>query len=114
MYQDIIYKPNKKAYRWSCRMAYTTITSYANRIYSFEKTPLYDYPLFNHSYSGLRFYGLYQYSTTRNTDLWIKYGFTKHDSPIQSLNEQYSIGSGLDKIMGNIKHTVTVQVRHTF
>lgn len=114
MYQDIIYKPNKKAYRWSCRMAYSTITSYANRIYSFEKTPLYDYPLFNHSYSGLRFYGLYQYSTTRNTDLWIKYGFTKHDSPIHSLNEQYSIGSGLDKIMGNIKHTLTVQVRHTF
>ena len=114
IYQDFIYKPQNKAFQWSTRIALSIIDHYDNRIYSFEKSPLYDYPMFNHSYSGIRFYALFRYTTSSNTKLWLKYGYTQHDTPVQNFNEQYAIGSGLDEIPGYKKHTFTIQLKHVF
>ena len=114
IYQDFIYKPQNKTYQWSTRIALSRIEDYENRIYTFEKSPLYDYPMFNHAYSGIRFYTLFRYTTPSNTQLWFKYGYSQHDTPIQFFNEQFVIGSGLNEIPGNKKHTFTLQLKHVF
>jgi hypothetical protein len=114
IYQDFIFKPRNKSYQWSTRIAMSNIDEYANRIYTFEKSPLYDYPMFNHSYTGIRFYVLYKYTTKRKTNLWFKYGYIQHNTPVQNFNEQYAIGSGLNEITGNKKHTFTLQLKHVF
>lgn len=114
IYQDLILKPKNKAYQWSTRIALSRVEDYKNRIYSFEKSPLYDYPMFNHSYSGIRYYILFRYTTLSNTQLWFKYGYTQHDTPIESFDEQYAIGSGLNKVAGNKKYTFTLQLKHVF
>lgn len=114
IYQDLILKPKNKAYQWSTRIALSRVEDYKNRIYSFEKSPLYDYPMFNHSYSGIRYYILFRYTTLSNTQLWFKYGYTQHDTPIESFDEQYAIGSGLNEVAGNKKYTFTLQLKHVF
>jgi hypothetical protein len=114
IYQDFIFKPRNKSYQWSTRIAISNIDDYANRIYTFEKSPLYDYPMFNHSYTGIRFYVLYKYTTKRKTNLWFKYGYIQHHTPVQNFNEQYAIGSGLNEVAGNKKHTFTLQLKHVF
>jgi len=112
IYQDVIYKPFGKKYQLSTRVAYSQIGAYGNRIYSYEQTPLYDYPLFTHGYSGLRCYILARYKPVRNLDVWFKYGLTKHDVPLDGNQEFYTIGSGLSEINGNQKHTFTLQLRY--
>ena len=69
--------------------------------------------MFNHAYSGIRFYTLFRYYPL-NTQLWFKYGYTQHDSPVQLFNEQFVMGSGLNEIPGNKKHTFTLQLKHVF
>jgi hypothetical protein len=70
--------------------------------------------MFNHSYSGIRYYILFRYTTLSNTQLWFKYGYTQHYTPIESFNEQYAIGSGLNEVAGNKKYTFTLQLKHVF
>lgn len=112
VYQDIIYKPFGSNLQLSGRAAYSMIEQFQNRIYSFEQTPLYDYPLFTHGFTGLRFYALARYKATRNMDIWFRYAHTQHDVPINSLISDYTIGSSLEEITGARKQTFTLQVRY--
>ena len=113
IYQDIIYKPFGKKFHLSGRIAYSKIESSANRIYSFEQVPLYDYPMHTHSYNGLRFYLASRIKVNSNLDIWLRYASSRHDAPITSLYENYAIGSGLDEITGTIKNTYTLQLRYS-
>lgn len=88
------------------------IEQFQNRIYSFEQTPLYDYPLFTHGFTGLRFYVLARYKVARNLDLWFRYAHTQHDVPLNSLTQGYSIGSSLEEITGRKRQTFTLQIRY--
>ena len=112
IYQDVIYKPFGVKYQVSGRVAYSLIESYENRIYSFEQSPLYDFPLFTHGYSGLRFYWLARFNPTRSTSIWFKYGYIQHDTPLDSQNPNYEIGSGLSATSGANRQTFTLQIRH--
>lgn len=112
VYQDIIYKPFGKKLQLSGRAAYSMIEQFQNRIYSFEQTPLYDYPLFVHGFTGLRFYALARYKVGRNTDIWFRYAHTQHDVPINSLQQDYAIGSSLEEIAGARRQTFTLQIRY--
>ena len=112
IYQDIIFKPFGSNLQLSGRAAYSVIEQFDNRIYSFEQVPLYDYPLFTHSFSGMRYYVLARYKVKRGLDFWFRYAISQHDEPLNSLQPNYSIGSGLNKIEGNIKRTFTLQVRY--
>jgi len=112
VYQDIIYKPFGSNLQLSGRAAYSMVEQFQNRIYSFEQTPLYDYPLFTHGFTGFRFYALARYKATRNMDIWFRYAHTQHDVPINSLVNDYSIGSSLEEIEGARKQTFTLQVRY--
>ena len=112
VYQDIIFKPFGRSLQLSGRIAYGRIEQFQNRIYSFEQTPLYDYPLFTHGFTGLRFYALARYKVAQNVDLWFRYAHTQHDVPLTMLTQDYAIGSGLEKITGNKRQTFTLQIRY--
>ncbi len=112
VYQDIVFKPFGRSLQLSGRVAYSMIEQFQNRIYSFEQTPLYDYPLFTHGFTGLRFYALARYKATRNLDLWFRYAHTQHDVPLNSLTQDYSIGTSLEEITGSKRQTFTLQIRY--
>lgn len=112
VYQDIIYKPFGHRLQLSGRAAYSMVEQFQNRMYSFEQTPLYDYPLFTHGFTGFRFYILARYKAGKNLDIWFRYAHTQHDSPIHSLQDNYTIGSGLEEISGTRKQTFTLQIRY--
>ena len=113
IYQDILYKPFGIKMQITGRIAYSQIESFENCIYSFEQSPLYDYPLFTHGFSGLRLYLMTRYKPTRNTDVWFKYGYIQHDVPLNQFAGNYTTGSGLASTSGNQRHTFTVQFRYT-
>jgi len=112
IYQDIIFKPFGSKLQLSVRAAYSVIDQFNNRIYSFEQVPLYDYPLFTHSFSGMRYYILARYKVKSGLDFWFRYAISQHDEPVNNLQPNYSIGSGLNEIEGNIKRTFILQVRY--
>jgi hypothetical protein len=45
-------------------------------------------------------------------DFWFRYAISQHDEPVNNLQPNYSIGSGLNEIEGNIKRTFILQVRY--
>ena len=65
-------------------------------------------------YSGIRYYILFRYTTLSNTQLWFKYGYTQHDTPIESFDEQYAIGTCLNKVARNKKYPLTIKLTHIF
>ncbi|NNJ55547.1 MAG: hypothetical protein HKP14_05425 [Bacteroidia bacterium] len=113
IYQDIIYKPFGKNFHLSGRIAYSKIESFANRIYSFEQVPLYDYPMHTHSYNGLRYYLASRIKVSPRLDIWLRYASSVHEAPINSLEDNYCIGSGLAEIVGTAKNTYTFQLRYS-
>lgn len=112
IYQDIIFKPFGSRLQLSGRAAYSAIDQFDNRMYSFEQVPLYDYPLFTHSFSGLRYYALARYKVKKGLDFWFRYAVNQVDVPLNSLEDHFTTGSGLEEISGNIKQTFTLQVRY--
>jgi hypothetical protein len=112
IYQDFIYKPMKSKLQLSGRIAFSNIENFNNRIYSFEQVPLYDYPLFTHGYSGLRYYLLTRYTIKKEIDIWFRYAINQLDIPLDHLMDNFATGSGLDEINSNIKQTFTLQIRY--
>jgi len=112
IYQDVVYKPMFAKIELSGRIAYSQLNDFDNRIYAFEQVPLYDYPLYTYSFSGIRFFVLTRIRPTKQMDLWFRYALARHDIPLNTLNPNYTIGSGLDEIDGNNKHTFTLQIRY--
>lgn len=96
----------------SGRIAYSQLDDFDNRIYAFEQVPLFDYPLYTYSFSGIRFYMLTRIKPTKQVDIWFRYALARHDIPLNLLSPNYTIGSGLDEIDGNNKHTFTLQIRY--
>jgi hypothetical protein len=112
IYQDILFKPFGSNLQLSGRVAYSVIDKFDNRIYSFEQVPLYDYPLFTHGFSGLRYYILARYKVRKGLDFWFRYAVNQVDVPLNSLENNFKSGSGLEEINGNIKRTLTLQIRY--
>ena len=102
----------KSKLQLSGRIAFSNIENFNNRIYSFEQVPLYDYPLFTHGYSGLRYYLLTRYTIKKEIDIWFRYAINQLDIPLDHLMDNFATGSGLDEINSNIKQTFTLQIRY--
>ena len=51
-------------------------------------------------------------AASSNMDIWFRYAHSRHDTPITSLTNDYTIGSGLEETAGNQKQTFTLQVRY--
>ncbi|MCS7017911.1 MAG: helix-hairpin-helix domain-containing protein [Cytophagales bacterium] len=91
----------------STRFALFDTDDYENRQYVFEKDVLYAFSIPAYYGRGLRNYYMVQFNIGRKTDLWIRYAFT-------ALRNQDTIGSGLDRIEGNRRSELKIQLRRMF
>ncbi|MBL6445249.1 helix-hairpin-helix domain-containing protein [Fulvivirga sp. 29W222] len=105
MVQDISIDLNKL--RVCGRLALFDTDDYDNRQYVYEKDVLYGFSIPPYSGKGTRQYILLQYKATRKINFWIRFARTHY-------REIESIGSGTDKIQGNIKTDVKFQTRIKF
>lgn len=105
LYQDVFYKPGFfKNLQLNWRMARFETDSYDTRLYAYENNVLYASSFPAYYLKGWRGYFNIRYKISRKLDLWGRYAGTWLD------NEE-TIGSGLDLIEGNRKTEVTMQVR---
>ena len=106
LYHDFIIKPPQKSLSGNLRIAAFKTDGYNSRIYAFENDVLYGYSFPPYYNTGLRLYGNLRYRIRRNLDFWIRYA--------SFIYSEKGIGSGLDRIEGNIKSDLRLQVRFQF
>ncbi|SKB42165.1 Helix-hairpin-helix motif-containing protein [Daejeonella lutea] len=106
-YQDIIYKPLSSKFAGNIRFAMFETGSFNSRIYAYENDVLYGYSVPAYQGKGLRTYFNGRYSINRGVDVWIRYA-------ISSFLGQDEVGSGNDKISGNSKSDLKLQLRLQF
>lgn len=105
--QDILYRPKSSPIHLALRYALFDTESYNSRIYSFENNALYVFSVPANYYQGSRAYVLFRLKFLRRFDLWIKYG-------VRIFSNRQSLGTGPEKIDGNRKTDLTVQLRMKF
>jgi len=105
--QDILYKPKKLPVDITLRYALFETDSYDSRIYTFETNALYVYSIPAYYYQGSRSYILVRWTFLKRFDLWARYGVFLY-------NNRKTLGAGSERIDGNQKTDVTVQLRVKF
>jgi hypothetical protein len=105
--QDILYRPKSSPINLALRYALFDTESYNSRIYSFENNALYVFSVPANYYQGSIAYVLFRLKFLRRFDLWIKYG-------VRIFSNRQSLGTGPEKIDGNRKTDLTVQLRMKF
>lgn len=103
IYQDIIYHNEKSPLLLNLRYALFDTDSYNERIYAYESDILYSFSVPSYYYTGSRFYLMLKYDVSRSLDIWVRYAHSYYSN-------KNSIGSGLDKIQGNTKSELKLQV----
>jgi hypothetical protein len=114
IFQDVRYKPFAKPFQVIGRIAWTNLDNFENRIYAFENVPLYDYPLYVHTRNGLRSYLMIRYMPSKQLNFWLRVAHNEDQIPLTALNQEVSIGSGLEERSGNSQQTITLQIRYLF
>jgi hypothetical protein len=107
LYQDVIYRPEKFPASFILRYAVFDTESYETRIYTYESDVLYAYsvpPLYGR---GTRTYVMLHYKFFENFDFWLRYAQTWY-------TDRKEIGSGLNKIEGDTKSEIKIQLRCKF
>ncbi|QNL49158.1 helix-hairpin-helix domain-containing protein [Olivibacter sp. SDN3] len=107
IYQDIIYAPLTSSLSGNMRFALFNTDSYQSRIYAFESDVLYAYSFPLYSNKGFRYYLNLRYKVARGIDLWCRYASFRYDGV------DYT-GTGLDRLEGNHKPEVKLQIRCRF
>lgn len=106
-YHDVLYNPMGSKFSGNCRIAVFATPGYDSRIYAYENDVLYGYSFPVYYNRGIRFYTNIRYRLMRRTDLWLRYAaFIYRDMD--------EIGSGLDRIAGNMRSDIRVQMRLRF
>lgn len=105
--QDVIYNPMQSRFSGNLRFAIFDTPGFNSRIYSYETDVLYNYSVPALQDRGIRFYINGRYTVKRGIDLWVKYSITQY----VNLDET---GSGLDRIEGNKKSDIRMQLRLQF
>lgn len=104
LYQDFIYKPENKSYKFYIRYALFDTDSFDERIYAYENDVLYALSVPAYYYRGSRVYLLIHYTLLQKIDFWIKIGQTVY-------KDRESIGTGPSEIMKNVKTDILSQIR---
>lgn len=104
VFQDFLYQSINSPLSFTSRIAFFNTDSYDSGIYAYENDLLYNFYVPNYNGKGWRYYLNLRYGGIRNLTLEARYANT-------SLYGVNSIGSGLDKIIGNNKSEVKLQVR---
>lgn len=107
LFQDVIYKPLESKFSGSIRFAVFETESYNTRMYANENDILYSFSAPAYYNKGLRYYANLRYRIGRGTDIWFRYAIT-------SYSDLQEIGSGLERIAGNNKSDVKLQLRFQF
>lgn len=107
LYQDIVYKPKNFPVDLSLRYALFETDGYDSRIYAFENNMLNVFYIPAHAGTGMRAYALLRWTFAKRFDLWVKYGLFLY----QNIK---SIGTGPERIDGNRKSDIGVQLRIKF
>ncbi|MCX8019603.1 MAG: helix-hairpin-helix domain-containing protein [Chitinophagaceae bacterium] len=107
IYNDILYKPMARPLSGSLRLQYFETDGYKSRIYAYENDVLYSFSIPPFYHKGYRYYLNLNYDLTRKLSLWLRWA----QSIFENVNQ---IGSGLDKIRGNIKSEIKLQFRYIF
>lgn len=104
IYQDITYRPPLKKFSLAFRYALFDTDSFDERIYAYENDILYAFSVPGYYYKGSRTYLLAKYEITDRIDCWFRISHTY-------ISNKKTIGTGLDKIDGNAKSEIKVQLR---
>lgn len=102
--QDLVYKSKTLPIDIQARYALFDTDSYNTRLYSFEANAMNVFAMPSYYYQGSRAYLMVKYTFLRKFDLWLRYGAFIYTN-VQS------IGTGRDRIDGNRKSDITVQLR---
>lgn len=105
--QDVIIKPKSSPFDFALRYALFDTDSYDSRLYTFETNALYVYSIPAYYYQGSRAYAMVRYTFLRKFDLWVRYGTFIYSN-------RKDLGTGAEKISGNRKSDITVQLRIKF
>lgn len=107
IYQDLNFKKIQSPLSFSVRYALFQTDSFNARIYAYENDVLYYFSFPAYFSTGSRFYLLTKYHITHGVDLWVRYARWNYE-------DQQTVGSGFNEILGPIKSEVRVQLRLRF
>jgi hypothetical protein len=107
LYQDLVYRFLKIPLQLSMRYMLYRTTDYSARIYAYEDDVLYSYSIPAIYDEGNRSYLMIRYELCSDLTMWFKWGQTVID-------DATGIGTGLDRIEGNVKSEIKVQIRWVF
>ena len=106
IYSEIFKQLNRKL-KIGGRVALFDIPSYDARIYAYETNMPTTYSIPAFFGRGTRFYLLLRIKPVRNVDLWVRYARSYYI-------DREEISSGLEKIYGNTKSDIKLQLRFRF
>ncbi|HMS66569.1 MAG TPA: helix-hairpin-helix domain-containing protein [Saprospiraceae bacterium] len=107
MFADLSYKPMGKSFDIIARYAIFDAANFDTRIYMFENDLLYEYSIPFFQNRGKRMYLIYKQKLSRRMTLEAKYAHTVFDNVDV-------ISSGNEKIDGNVRSELKVQLRFAF
>ena len=106
-YFDAHLKPFKKKISANVRLLYFQTEGFDSRLYAFENDVLYSFSIPQFIGTGFRYYINANAAITTKLSLWLRYSKTAYANTS-------SISSGLDKIEGNRKSEIKMQIMYTF
>lgn len=107
LYQDVIYRPEIFPASFVLRYAVFDTETYETRIYTYESDVLNAYsvpPLYG---KGVRAYLMLHYQLFEKFDFWLRFAQTWYA-------DRKEIGSGLNRIDGDTKSEIKIQLRYKF
>ncbi len=107
VYQDVQYTFARPELACIFRFGMFDTESYASRIYAYENDVLYAFSVPAYHDQGIRTYLLLKHTFTNDLTLEARYALSYYPN-------ETTIGSGLNKINGNKKSEITLQVRYRF
>jgi len=93
--------------RFSTRFALFDTDDYENRQYVYEKDVLYYFFIPAYYGRGFRNFYMIQIKAGKKIDIWAKWAYTKY-------RNQETIGSGLERIEGDLRNDIRIQMRINF
>ncbi|MCF0207598.1 MAG: hypothetical protein HUK15_09240, partial [Bacteroidales bacterium] len=105
--EDFQYKPEKLPLTFTARIAVFDTQDYNSRIYAYEQDVLYAFTVPMFYGRGTRLAFMVKYEIIDNIDLWFRIANTYYA-------DKTEIGSGLDKIHGNNRTEIKLQLRLKF
>lgn len=107
MFAEGTYRPLKTRMSLNSRLQYFETGGFDSRIYAFERDVLYSYSIPEFSGKGLRYYINFNWDLTSRLTVWYRWAQTVYS------NRKW-ISSGLDKIEGNKRSEVKLQILYNF